>query len=255
MKKSLLTILLMLLIGIAAWYIQSDLRSSYPIDQLTDKNEPANLIEQPKEDIAAAPAQDSLKTQALKIISKPLLFKNNLSDKEKELFKKKNDELTGLIRQNYDYINAWHDLGSYRKLMGDYEGAIEAWNFIGLIRPKDYISYHNLGELYGFYLKDYEKAEQNFLKSINNNPANIDGYLQLVTVYEYGYAEKAAEAENVLLLGIKSNPTDPNIKIALGEYYQKQNKISEAIKYFEEALKLNPANKMLEEEIKKLKNS
>lgn len=266
MNKLLFLLLILLISGGIFWHFQFNLNPAKEFqivdgeraDLLSQENSEINSKSDKAENIpfgAATAEADNLKALAAKLIERPIIVEARLSDGiQKQAIDKLHYSMS-VIQQNYDYPNAWLELGAYRKLIGDYEGAIEAWDFVGLIRPQDHISFSNLGDLYAFYLKDYKKGEENFLKAIANNSGNINSYLQLATLYEYAYEEKSAEAENILLLGIKSNPGDIILKTALAQYYRDNNKISEALKYFEEALALDPSNSLLQEEINKLKNS
>ena len=262
-KKILFLAVILLLIGGGLWYFKlipgREIAENADQSDLLDQENSGELIVEPEIDmgVSAEPAGENqeLKALAEKIIGSPIVVSAQLSDGSKKQAIDKLNETISIIRQNYDYPNAWYDLGAYRKLIGDYDGAIDAWNFIGLIRPKDYILYNNLGDLYSFVLKDYVKGEANFLKAISNNPENVNGYTQLATLYEYAYKEKSAEAEIILLLGIKSNSKDVGLKITLAQYYERNNRKADALKYFEEAAKLDPANNSLQEEVSRLKNS
>ena len=251
-----------MLAGGGIWYFGfiSDQEATVDINQinLPEQEDSAEIVAESavETDVSAEPVGENrgMKTLAMELIERPAIFRAQLSDAAKKQAADKINESMSMIQQNYDYPDAWYDLAAYRKLIGDYEGAIEAWNFIGLIRPKDYIYLNNLGNLYAFDLKDYKKGEISFLKAIGNNSENINGYLQLATLYEYAYKEKSAEAENILLLGIKFNSKDAALKIALAQYYERSGRKADALKYFEEALKLDPSNGPLQEGINKLKN-
>src|SRR3989344_7349091 len=124
------------------------------------------------------PAPPSLREQALSIINKPVVVTANaLPDSVKNEALKKLEELAIMIREDYDYSNQWYDLGAYRKLLGDYAGAIDAYDFVTLIRPNDVISYMNLGEIYAVYLKNYGQAEKNYLQAIKNDPTKASSYM------------------------------------------------------------------------------
>ena len=254
--------------GFAGWYIWFDLRSGdrpNPISvnneqqgqpDLAAQNQNSTTSLQFQEQNDAAKTEDAkLKSLALKIISEPIIFKTSLPEDSKKLFTQKINEINDLVKQDYNYLNQWLDLGSYRKLMGDYTGAIDAWNFAAVIRPKDYVIFHNLGDLYGFYLKNYSKAEENFLKSIVLKPANEDAYIQLATIYQYSYKEKSGETEGILLKGISSNLGSATLRIALGNYYKTIGRNIDALKYFEDAFKLVPNNVSLQQDIELLKKS
>lgn len=193
----------------------------------------------------------ALKVLAMQIIAKPVVFNTTLTDAKKQEIVKQIEELKKQITTNYDTDLPWLMLGNYLKSLKDYDGTIEAWNFLATIRPKGYLAFHNLGSLYGFELRNYSKSEENFLKAIKNNASNIDAYSQLVAVYETYKPEKI---EQFLLSGIKSNPNnDASLKIMLGQYYAKAGNKTEAIKYLEEALKISPTNAEVKAEIEELR--
>ena len=194
---------------------------------------------------------DVLQLAALKIIDRPITIKTTLSEQTKQLAIQKINEASDMIRANYDYANQWYDLGAYRKMIGDYIGADEAWSFVSRIRPDDFISLHNLGDLY-YSLKNYSKAEQYFLASIEKNPQNADAYIQLVAIYEFNDLSKTSLIEPLLLRGITANPKEPNLMIALGKYYQNRGNLEGARNYFTQALALNPKNTELERELQLL---
>lgn len=252
MKKLTIAILAVIL-AIAVWQIGYYWKRQ-PVSNLDNGN---NLPVEEKTSTSSpkAAVNDDLRGLSLKIIARPIVVGLNLSESSKNQAVGKIKELNDLIKQNYDYPEAWQDLGAYRRLIGDYEGAIAAWNFVGLIRPKNYVSYNNLGDLYAFYLKDYDKGEQNFLKSISNEPANINAYVQLATLYEDAYQSREKDAENILLLGINANPSVAGLKVLLGQYYERQGRKGDALKYFEEALQLDPNNKSLAQDISRLKGN
>lgn len=265
MKNLLLIFVLALAVGGGGWYVWQgwnkpaiDLTSgNLDLPELEKLSEAEKLPEVPVSANDDKPVSDffDLKALALKIISRPIVVTAPISERSKNDVLVKLDEFIKLIKENYDYPYAWYDLGAYRKLIGDYIGAVEAYQFVVQIRPQDPTAYINLGDLYGFYLKDYEKSEQSFLSVINIDPANINAYRQLATIYEYRFKEKAMEAENIFLLGIKFNPREVSLKVLLGQYYERQGRLADALKYFEEALKLDPKNQSLKQDIDRLKAS
>ena len=193
----------------------------------------------------------ALKAKALAIISRPILVRIQLADSVKNQAIEKIKQINESIRANYDLDSQWLELAAYRKLIGDYDGAIEAWNFLSLIRPKNFVSYNNLGDLYAFNLKDYEKGEQNFLQSISNNPQNINAYMQLITIYEA--TNQLNKIEPILLLGIKSNSANPILNILLARHYVAQKRFKEALNNYQAALKLDSNNQSLRGEMDKFK--
>jgi tetratricopeptide (TPR) repeat protein len=162
--------------------------------------------------------EDLLKIEALEIASSPLTPSKNASAEMIAIAKEKIKSSIDLIKQDYNYDMPWLDLGSYRKLVGDYSGAISAWKFLMKIRPKDFIAPHNLGELYGFVLADYPQSEKYFLKSIENNKNNIQAYFSLAEIYAVPSFGKTDQIEKILLRGLENNPKDANLEARLNSY-------------------------------------
>lgn len=227
MKNLFLILLLAIVIGVAGWYFNSAREDLLPVNLGLPENLPINSgIEESiaekvvvkQENLPASDGEEVLKTRAAEIISRPITISAPLLETDRKQAKEKIKEMIDLIKIDYDNIYAWYDLGAYRRVIGDFEGAAEAWTFGALIRPKDFVSYHNLGDLYGFYMKDYPKSEKNYLKSIQNNPQNIQAYLDLATIYESVYKEKTDQVENILLQGLQANPGNANLQAALDNY-------------------------------------
>lgn len=226
MRNWLLILLITTVIGIVGWQFKQrepaflGLDFELPENLSTDSDlqtasSEANAVAAP----VSEDPKEILKTLAFRITERPIVISAQLNDATKKLATEKLRQTVVYIKQEYDLLGAWYDLGAYRKLIGDYEGAAEAWTFATLIRPKDYIGYHNLGDLYGFYIKDYPKSEENYFKSIQNNPQNVQAYLDLATIYQFAYKEKANQVESVLSQGLRDNPNSVRLQSALDDYH------------------------------------
>lgn len=119
------------------------------------------------------------------------------------------------LADNHDYISGWLQLGILRKFLGDYDGAVEAWVYASLARPKDYIAFSNLGDLNHYYLKNFPEAEKNLKKVVELKPDNIAGWRNLADLYSYSYpgGETGKEkARAVLQEGLSKNPNNTELK-------------------------------------------
>jgi len=145
-------------------------------------------------------------------------------------------EVSGSLKSNTDAFDNWILLGSYRKIAGDYEGARDAWEYASAIRPLNYGSFSNLGDLYHYYLKDYPLAEKNLLISVKNKPENIAGYRDLYNLYAQSYKEKINEAPKILLSGLSKNPNNLDLLVLLAKHYAGAGDKVNAIKYYEIAI-------------------
>ena len=225
-RKWIFIIIFIIIVGFAVWYIYHDLKGSkneLPTDYLLAK--PGNSM----------PADNTAGTStASKITSlSPEEIKNKMPDLDKEIVVKATDlsetekanmisqikDLTAKLKKDYDTLLEWLQLGIYRKNLGDYDGAREAWEFATLIRPNDPIAFQNLGDLYWQYSPDYPKAEKYFLKAIEVNPQLPFLYEKMYEFYRYSY-KKPDLAESILVQGIKANPDDASLKAVLEEYRQ-----------------------------------
>lgn len=156
------------------------------------------------------------------------------------------------LKENYDFLNGWLQLGALRRLIGDYEGAREALEFATLLRPENYVAFHNLGDLYGFQFKNYSKAEENFLKAIAKEPKDVDAYKSLAMLYQYSYTQKRDQTDDILLRGIEVAPDRTDLLAMLARYYVEIGDTVNARIYYNKALEIEPANNGLRKELEGL---
>ncbi len=123
------------------------------------------------------------------------------------------ETLIPLIKANPLRVDLWLQLGVDRKIGGDYQGAITAWQYVAAAAPVtlSYVAYGDLGDLYMNFLKDYPKAETNYLAAIKINPHVIDYYRSLYTLYRYDYKTNTTAAANILVQGLQANPGNPDL--------------------------------------------
>ena len=224
MKKFIIGLVILLVIVAGGWYALK-MRSNAPQTIIIDKNmeslllsdtasstAPADKVSQP---VVTPQADAALKVNAMEIIARPVVNKANLSATELAAITKNIENTNKEIRANYNLDLPWLALSAYRTLLKDYDGAIEALKFLTVIRPKGHVAFHNLGVIYGYELRDYPKSEENFLRSIKNDPTNIDAYSQLATIYKAYAPEKIVP---FLQSGIVVNPQNQQLKIMLEEF-------------------------------------
>ena len=174
------------------------------------------------------------------------------TEDQKKVIHQKILDAAGSIDVNPDLLDPWLQLGFYKKVIGDYEGARDAWEYASQIRPQNVVSFKNLGELYWHYLPDYPRAEANLRKAIENEPKLIDSYVTLSDIYRYSWKEKINLADDVLLEGIQNNPGNRDLISYLARYYKETGDKQNAIKYYRELLRLDPADNDVIKELQKL---
>jgi tetratricopeptide (TPR) repeat protein len=225
-KKFLWPILALLILGAPAFYFIWRGFKGVPADTLSAQNP-----EEKKPSGLPPPGLD-----------RPINITEDIPETVSKASLEKIAFLVAELKKNPDYFSAWLDLGSYRKLIGDWEGAIEAWEYAGAIRPLNYISFSNLGDLYHYYLKDFPKAEKNLLKALENEPTFISGYIALHELYSFSFKEKSHLADDILLQGISKNPENVVLLSRLASYYLSAGDRAKAREYYGKALGLEPGN-------------
>lgn len=148
-------------------------------------------------------------------LDKPINITADLPEDAKKIAQEKIEKLSSELKQDPSLFENWLVLGIYRKMIGDYEGAKECWEYASFLMPQSSVPFNNLGDLYAYYLKDSNRSEENFLKAIKNNPSQIFIYRSLYELYHYVMKDDI-KAKQILEQGIKVNPnTSQELKILL----------------------------------------
>lgn len=177
------------------------------IDQSVGDEEKLDYIEESAETISFV-NEISI---AVPSLDRPIVFSVEMPDEARVIIKANIERLSYELKGNSDLFPNWIDLGLQRKMTGDYEGARDAWEYAGVIRPSSGLPFRNLGDLYGYYLNDTQKAEENLLKAIKNNPTQIEYYFK--TAEFYGDVVLDVEKARVVVQqGIDVNPDFSELK-------------------------------------------
>lgn len=148
----------------------------------------------------------------------------------------------------------WIAVGVIKKFFNDYEGARDAWEYAGVLYPHNALSFANLGSLYGFYLNDKTKAEFNYGHSIQDDPYQPSYYLGLADFYSQVDTINKSKVPEVILAGLQYIQ-DPNMLLYLANFYKNDGDKANAVKYYQEVLKVAPGQAGIKEEIEKLQNN
>jgi tetratricopeptide (TPR) repeat protein len=249
-----------ILIAVAGYWIYKDMSSSKPGNIVTE--EPSETIGGITYEVSTTTPNTNIsveenaqfKKTASEIADMPIVFSVQMTEANKAKKIKAIEEVSAKIKADYNHLDLLLEDGILRQSIGDYAGAVKIWNFAGEVFPKNYASFQDAGFVQGFYLKDYKASEENYLKSLENDPTNIQIYLDLVDIYNFsGQAEKIP---SFLKIGLK-NAGDLNqapIKILLAKYYAAIKDNANAIKYYEEVLSVDPSNTEVSQEIERLKS-
>ena len=143
-----------------------------------------------------------------------------IPDGTTENIKKNIVSLSEALKTDNKSFDLWINLGSYRKTAGDYEGAKLVWEYASILRPKFSLSFLNLSNLYGYYIKDLKKTESNFLKAIEVEPTQTYSYIATSNFYIEVMNDKN-KAIAIIEKGITNNPKAEELKQILIEFEQK----------------------------------
>ena len=150
-------------------------------------------------------------------LNRPLTNSTNLPP---EALKKVTDDIANTIKAlkgDSNSLDSWLQIGLDWKSLGDYEGARLAWEFAGLVRPRNSISFINLGFLYSHYLQNNALADKNYLQALMNDPHNGGLYIQTADFY-VDFMKDPAKAKSLIQKGIAANPNDTELKAAFKFY-------------------------------------
>lgn len=232
------------LVGIIAvgvgFYIYKDI-SPKPKQEIVQKQEiyledDLNLEEGNQNGIEITPVEKKTPIEiSIPDLNKPIIFADDISDEVRKTTTEKINKLTEELKKDNNLFSNWIELGLYRKLIKDYEGAKEVWEYTNLVWPKNNISFNNLGDLYHFYLKDFPKAEQNLRTAIENNKQNTGTYTALHELYKYSYKQDTILVTDILFEGLAENPNNIDLLTTLAAYYKETGNTINAKKYYEQA--------------------
>lgn len=115
----------------------------------------------------------------------PMTIPKTFSPEAGKIITEKIEKTSAELKKNPRLVNEWLNLAIYRKMINDYEGARDIWEFLVAVNPKDVVSYSNLGSLYAFFLKNPQKAEENFMKAVNAGSGDVSLYRNFYEFYRY----------------------------------------------------------------------
>lgn len=147
-------------------------------------------------------------------LSRPIIIPKGFSSEDALLAKKDLETAIDLLKNAPEKAKLWADLGQRRKGIEDYEGARDAYAYALALAPKYILAADSLGVLYASYLKDYQKAEQYFLLSIELDPTAHYEYLRLYELYHDSMKDNT-KARAILENGLKAIPGEESFRVLL----------------------------------------
>ncbi len=210
--KKIIFILFTLVIVVAlGWFIYKDFSKT--------KNEPMMEAEESTTTSTTTPDVVVKKLKEnMPDLDRKITVKANFSLEQRQKLLSDIHEVRERLKEDINGLQDWLQLGLLYKALEDYEGTKEAWEFATLVNPKASVAFHNLGDLYHFYLPNYALSEKNYLKSIEIGPNMIIAYQKLYELYIYSYSEKEYLADDILEQGLRANPGNEYLQNLLDQY-------------------------------------
>ena len=171
------------------------------------------------EEINGKPAESSV-VSAIEPpdLTRKVVITAAMSEESKKQALEKIGQIIEPLKGDPNLFSNWVELGSYMKLIGDYDGAVVYWKYAAAIRPKSFIPLANLGDLYLHNIKDIAKAEKNYLTALMVGPDQPMVYAKLAELYRY-FLKDDTKAKQVLRDGIDKNPSaSERLKYILDNY-------------------------------------
>ena len=158
------------------------------------------------------------------------------------------------IKEDPSNVDAYLTLARWKTDKGQTEDAVKLYKAALLVRPTDTLLWNNLADIY-MKNKRYAEAEEAYLKIVETNPGWVQAYRSLVDLYRYQIPEKRTEIPKMLEDGMARNLEYMKIHFVqlLAVYYRDFGPKEEAIKQYEELVKLDPANDTVKAELEGMK--
>jgi tetratricopeptide (TPR) repeat protein len=180
--------------------------------------EEVNIIPEAPENVEIpAPSLPSYKGDSIDNIGTDPII-NTVSAATIEKYKKELTTLKDSLVKEPNNFDEWVQVGMIKKIFNNYSGARDAWEYACIVAPKNSIAYFNLGGLYGSYLHEFEKAELNYLRAIENDSKLAYLYLGLADFYWTFDVSKRDKADDIIRKGLEALPGDEALLQALQMY-------------------------------------
>lgn len=198
---------------------------------ITRPNEAGTGDTQPTSTVKVLPAGDARAPS----LTTTITYTAQLDERTKGLIGDKITSLRKSLFEDPTDIATWLDLALQYKAAGDFAQAEAVWLYLNEAAPGQTISFHNLGNLYHFELKDFPESEMMYREAIQKAPTLALHYIGLYELYKYSYKQNTNAGADILLEAIKAIPDSPDLLSALARHYQDIGNTQRAIHYYTEA--------------------
>ncbi|MEN9390301.1 MAG: hypothetical protein RLZZ283_401 [Candidatus Parcubacteria bacterium] len=151
-------------------------------------------------------------------LTREIAFIGTVSAEQKTNLIARMNAVVATLTQDKSNGAYWFERATIFLEAGDYEAAHEVWQFLNDALPASNLAATNLGKMYMYQKKDYQKAESYLLSAITRNPLDFTPYQELYVLYTSGFKTGTTAAANILITAEKSIDTyQPSL--LLGQYY------------------------------------
>ena len=140
-----------------------------------------------------------------------VVYSPNVSPEVVAVLKTRIAAAVTILKKDPSRGDQWLELGFDYKTAGDYNAAEAVWLYLTKVSPNSKVAFQDLGDLYENFLKNYPKAESNYLAALKIDPRNIDIYRDLYMMYKYQYKTNTTAAADILVQGLQANPNNPDL--------------------------------------------
>ncbi len=198
--------ILIFMVGFAfgpKWTKRNEAEPKTPLDLEYDVNLPNP--EKPAIADKKTPAVAEKDNNPVPDLNRPIVIYSDLPEETKMLAREKIMAITHKVQNETAFFDDWVELGNYRKLIGDYDAALEIWLYASGLSPSSSAPFNNIANLYSGYLHDYQKAEEYYLRAIKAAPTHIYGYFAAFEFYKRVLKDDS-KAEDMVRQGIAAIP-------------------------------------------------
>lgn len=233
--------IIILVIGFITWYIVRDVtptgQQGEGVNTVKEGNIEA-LVESGYAEIDEIPVNLDLKADSIvrPELGRAIVMPERFTNEAIEILINNISTLTAQLKEDPNSFQAWTDLAAQYKIIDDFEGAIEIWNFLSIAAEGDTGSRINLGNLYHYQLREFEKSEAVFKDVIGINKRIVEAYTGLHELYRYSYKTDTTLAIDILKDAIVTIPDSIDLRMLLASYYTELGMKNEADAVYEDVL-------------------
>ncbi|OGE80367.1 MAG: hypothetical protein A2826_02835 [Candidatus Doudnabacteria bacterium RIFCSPHIGHO2_01_FULL_43_23] len=137
--------------------------------------------------------------------------------------------------------NKWMLFGNILEFLNDHTKAIEAWEKVLEYQELNFAAAQNIATNYQYFLRDFEKAEEYYLKAFTGRPDYTPAYQGLMDLYRYNLTSKKDQYEPIVLQAIKHDVTNASsYYAALVDFFADNGDFEKAREYLDDVEATNP---------------